>query len=39
VPEHEDDVDGRVKVDSWNMNYKGKRGNLKKKKKKKLNDA
>ena len=29
---HEDLIDGRVKVDSWNLNYRGKKKKLKKKK-------
>ncbi len=29
---YNDQVDGRVKVDSWNLNYKGKKKKLKKRK-------
>jgi hypothetical protein len=43
IEEYDDFIDGRKKVDSWNLNYKGKKKKLKKKKvtenqKKKMND-
>ena len=43
VQSYDDNIDGRVKVDSWNLNYNGKKKKLKKKKldaatKNKMND-
>ena len=32
IQSHNDDIDGRVKVDTWNMNYKKKKKKLKEKK-------
>ena len=32
IQSYDDDIEGRVKVDSWNLNYKGKKKKLKKKK-------
>lgn len=29
---YNDDIEGRVKVDDWNLNYRGKKKKLKKKK-------
>ena len=32
VQSYNDEIDGRVKVDAWNLNYNGKKKKLKKKK-------